>query len=78
MLFHNSIEIPLDKFCWVENAQKENEFKSFHVEADNFVYHVHWEKQTNKTLLLVTYILNSLETFKYFISKTRDHKVMLP
>lgn len=49
MLFHNSIEIPLEKFCWVENTQEENEFKSFHVEADNFAYHVYWEKQTNKT-----------------------------
>lgn len=49
MLFHNSIEIPLDKFCWVENTQEENEFKSLHVEADNFAYHVYWEKQTNKT-----------------------------
>jgi len=52
MLFHNSIEITLDKFCWAENVQEENEFKSFHGEVDNFAYHVCWQKQTNKTLLL--------------------------
>lgn len=52
MLFHNSIEIPLDKFCWVENAQ-EYKFKSFHMEADNFAYHVYWEKQTNKQKALL-------------------------
>lgn len=38
MLFHNSIELPLVKFSWVENALEENKFKSFRVEVDNFAY----------------------------------------
>lgn len=45
MLFHSSIEILLEKLYWVENAEGENKFKSFHVEANEFTYHVYWKKQ---------------------------------